>query len=174
MHQLLAIVEVDKESRVKCGGPGCKSYVYKRIHIVETETGLTVLGSDCYKHSFSQGSSSSIYTGSNSLQLTEEQRALLIENTQLLISRLEKELLTKKKNEMPVVEVSTSITAHDNKPSLDRDTAVGPLRRVRCYYCKNMMETDLLHTPAMGFKCQSCKELRVKPPGRKHIRSRRF
>lgn len=93
--ELLAIVEVGKEKRVRCQAPHCTHSVYRRIHIVRQESGIHVYGSSCFKHIF-EGlpiiSSPAIYTHSGgSRELTDEERRLLIENTEELIRRFEAE-----------------------------------------------------------------------------------
>ena len=47
--QLLAIVEVSPERRINCQAPGCGRSVYKRIHVVQENGALQVLGSECFK-----------------------------------------------------------------------------------------------------------------------------
>ena len=49
MSKLLAVVEVEKEKKVRCCAPECNKSVYKRIHIVEDNSEIIVLGETCYK-----------------------------------------------------------------------------------------------------------------------------
>ncbi len=46
--RLLAVVEVEKEQRIRCQQPGCNHTVYKAIHVVDEQGTLLVLGSTCF------------------------------------------------------------------------------------------------------------------------------
>jgi hypothetical protein len=59
--RLLAVVEVPQADRVVCQAPGCKHPVYKRIHVVQEDGRLTVLGSECFKKLFGEGHSAPSY-----------------------------------------------------------------------------------------------------------------
>lgn len=93
-HQLLAIVAVDPEHRVRCGQPGCGHSVYARIHVVRADGELLVLGSTCFEKRYGSGSAlgAPSYGGGNGRQLTPEERGLLEENTALLLAKFEQEL----------------------------------------------------------------------------------
>lgn len=93
-HQLLAIVAVDPEHRVRCGQPGCGHSVYARIHVVRADGELLVLGSTCFEKRYGSGSALGApnYGGGNERQLTPEERGLLEENTALLLAKFEQEL----------------------------------------------------------------------------------
>jgi len=90
---LLAIVEVDKSERVYCAQPGCHHTVYKAIHVVKEAGQLLVLGSTCFEKRY--GSLKALgkaqHWGGNGKLLTSEERALLAENTQALLTRFEAE-----------------------------------------------------------------------------------
>ena len=115
MTRLLAIVSVDRERRVRCRAPGCKRTVYAQIHVVETDEGtIEVLGSTCYGLIYKgELSRNSVYTGSSSRQLTEEERYLLEQNTEALIREFQEELERHEASTRPRQEVqalpSTSI-----------------------------------------------------------------
>lgn len=91
--RLMAIVEVDKAERVYCAQPGCHHTVYKAIHVVKERGQLLVLGSTCFQKRY--GSLNALgkaqYWGGNGKVLTPEERALLAENTQVLLARFEDE-----------------------------------------------------------------------------------
>ena len=91
--RLMAVVEVDKSERVYCAQPGCHHTVYKAIHVVKEGGELLVLGSTCFQKRF--GSLTALgkaqHGGGNGKVLTSEERALLAENTQALLSRFEAE-----------------------------------------------------------------------------------
>ena len=89
---LLAIVEVDKTDRVICRAPNCGHSIYKRIHVIKLDGKVTVYGSECFKRLL--GSEAGItphYGTSTSRQLTNEERQLLLENTESLIAQFEAE-----------------------------------------------------------------------------------
>ena len=85
---LLAIVEVDKSERVYCAQPGCHHTVYKAIHVVKEAGQLLVLGSTCFEKRY--GSLKALgkarHWGGNGKVLTSQERALLAENTQALLT----------------------------------------------------------------------------------------
>lgn len=89
MAKLLAIVEVDESDKVQCQEPGCGHGVYKRIHVVEVDGSIMVMGSTCYEKRF--GSAPQLqneFSGNGSgRRLTEAQRQLLLANTAALIEQ---------------------------------------------------------------------------------------
>ena len=89
--RLLAVVEVPQADRVVCQAPGCKHPVYKRIHVVQKNGQLTVLGSECFKKLFGEGHSAPSYGSGEGRLLTLEERQLLVENTACLIAQFEAE-----------------------------------------------------------------------------------
>lgn len=92
---LLAIVEVEKTDRVICRAPGCGHSVYKRIHVIRLDGKVTVYGSECFKRLRGYDASEQPHYGtSTGRKLTHEERQLLIENTEKLITQFEAELQT--------------------------------------------------------------------------------
>ena len=92
--QLLAIVEVPRDDRVRCQSAGCNHPVFRRIHVVRENSVVRVYGSKCFKKLFvglPVVSSMPQYTSSDGRHLTEEERQLLIENTERLIQQFESE-----------------------------------------------------------------------------------
>ncbi len=92
--QLLAVVEVPRDARVRCQAAGCHHPVFRRIHVVRDGAAVHVYGSECFKMLFessSVGSSTPRYTSSDGRHLTQEERQLLIENTERLIQQFEAE-----------------------------------------------------------------------------------
>ena len=90
---LLAVVGVDKEARVVCQAPGCGHGVYRRIHVVRHDDGrLGVYGSDCFERLFGHLLRQAPRYGSGEgRDLTAEERLMLAENTERLISSFEAE-----------------------------------------------------------------------------------
>lgn len=92
--KLLAVVEVPSEDRVRCQSTGCNHPVFRRIHVVRENSVVRVYGSECFKKLFiglPVASSIPQYTSSDGRHLTEEERQLLIENTERLIQQFESE-----------------------------------------------------------------------------------
>ena len=90
--QLLAVVEVPRDDRVRCQAAGCNHPVFRRIHVVHADAVVRVYGSECFKKLFSGlpiASSTPRYTSSEGRHLSEEERQLLIENTERLIEQFE-------------------------------------------------------------------------------------
>lgn len=88
---LLTVVEVSKDERVKCQAIGCNHSVYKRIHVIEENNTISVLGSECYKRLFGEVKRTPRYGVSKGKLLTTEERMLLIDNTARLIASMEAE-----------------------------------------------------------------------------------
>lgn len=91
---LLAILRVPKEQRVRCQAPGCQHSVYQRIHVVRLAGSITIYGSTCFKIHFeghSIGSSPPSYSTVTGKQLSDEERAMLDSNTELLLQQLANE-----------------------------------------------------------------------------------
>lgn len=156
MAKLLAVVSVDKSQRVRCRAPGCKCTVYAQIYVVETDEGkIQVLGSACYKNLYHKDESINkkpFYTGTSSRQLTEEERNLLDQNTEALIQKFEIELKQQKDFIQTGIDVQVSPHAHSNIPKSRKS------RSVKCHFCGAIMETFLVRAPAIGYKCQRCKD----------------
>lgn len=92
--QLLAVVEVPSENRVRCQSAGCNHPVFRRIHVVRENSVVRVYGSECFKKLFvglPVASSIPQFTSSDGRHLTGEERQLLIENTERLIQKFESE-----------------------------------------------------------------------------------
>ncbi|GHD04289.1 hypothetical protein GCM10007320_65060 [Pseudorhodoferax aquiterrae] len=86
---LLAIVEVEQSARVRCQEPGCRHSVYKAVHVVQDGASCIALGSTCFARRY--GSLSALgnptYGSGFGRKLTDEERALLEHNTQVLLAR---------------------------------------------------------------------------------------
>ena len=101
---LLAIVSVDRENRVRCGQPSCGHSVYRRIHVVRDEDGqLLVLGSTCFEKRFggAAGLGPAHHGGGDGRLLTDEERQLLLLNTEALIAQFEGEAAAKLAPKIP-------------------------------------------------------------------------
>ena len=93
--QLLAVVEVPRDDRVRCQANGCNHPVFRRIHVVRQDSVVQVCGSACFKKLFAGlpvASATPRYTTTEGRHLTDEERQLLIENTERLIQQFEAEL----------------------------------------------------------------------------------
>ncbi|MDQ2077564.1 hypothetical protein [Marinimicrobium sp. ABcell2] len=166
MHKIvsLAVVELPTNHKVRCQAPECLKPIWKAVHVVRIEGTLQVLGSSCFKklnHDLPPGVG--LYTGSSVRKLTEEERQLLIANTETLIQKLEQEF-QEAASPLQADVVERQIAA-DIQPPVAKRTG-GPPRTVKCFYCKHPMVTELTHTPGMGFKCATCKKNKVPPPPR--------
>lgn len=92
--ELLAIVEVPRDERVRCQAAGCNHAVFRRIHVVRKGEAVSVLGSQCFKRLFATlpvASAAPKYGSSEGRHLSDEERQLLIENTKRLIEQFEAE-----------------------------------------------------------------------------------
>ena len=90
---LLSIVEVSHANRIRCQADGCGHSVFKRIHVVLDNGKFHVLGSQCFATLY--GGLGTVaapyYGGGASRPLTDDERALLVENTARFIEQLENE-----------------------------------------------------------------------------------
>ncbi len=92
--ELLAVVEVPRDDRVRCQAAGCNHPVFRRIHVVREGAAISVYGSECFKRLFAElpiAASSPRYGSADGRHLTDEERQLLIENTDRLIQQFEAE-----------------------------------------------------------------------------------
>ena len=90
--RLRAIVAVDGKDRVRCQQPGSGHSVYAAVHVVEEDGKLMVLGSTCFAQRY--GSPAALGQaqyggGGGGRKLTDEERQLLIENTEALLAQFE-------------------------------------------------------------------------------------
>lgn len=92
---LLAIVGVEKAGAVQCQHPGCNHRVYRRIHVVDEDGRLLVLGSSCFAKRY--GSHAVLgqpsIGGANGRQLSDDERQMLVDNTAALLARFRQEHL---------------------------------------------------------------------------------
>jgi hypothetical protein len=82
---------------VRCQSTGCNHPVFRRIHVVRENSTIRVYGSECFKKLFvglPVASAMPQYTSSDGRHLTDEERQLLIENTERLIQQFESEFQT--------------------------------------------------------------------------------
>lgn len=171
MHELLQIVEVDPECKVRCCAPNCHRPVYKRIHVIRENGAIIVLGEICYKllYEGAESKKSNYFTG-HSRKLSAEERKLLIENTDALIKQFELESqVVIKKPAVPIYSSSPispypQSLRYERKALLPEIEPQGDSRRVTCFYCGTCMFTHLASTPAKGFKCAQCKVNNVSLP----------
>ena len=91
--KLLAIVSVERADRVRCGQPTCGHSVYRRIHVVIESGKLLVLGSTCFAKRYGTDSAlgTARFGGGEGRMLTDEERQLLLNNTEALLARFEEE-----------------------------------------------------------------------------------
>jgi hypothetical protein len=92
--ELLAIVEVDQAQRVVCQAEGCGHGVYRRIHVVRcADSRVRVYGSDCFGRLFHGliPEARPRYGSGDGRPLTDEERAMLVANTESLVAQFETE-----------------------------------------------------------------------------------
>lgn len=92
--RLLAILQLDREDRVRCQADGCNHVVYQRVHVVEQGGQVQVLGSTCFQRLVGQAhakASTPTFTSAEGRALSPEERALLLENTNALVAKLQAE-----------------------------------------------------------------------------------
>lgn len=90
---LLSIVEVSHANRIRCQADGCGHSVFKRIHVVLDNGKFHVLGSQCFAKFYGGlGTAAAPYYGDGGARpLTDDERAMLVENTARFIEQLENE-----------------------------------------------------------------------------------
>ena len=121
--QLLAVVEVPRDDRVRCQAAGCNHSVFRRIHVVRENSVVRVHGSECFKKLFvglPVASSMPRYSSSEGRHLTEEERRLLIENTERLVQQFESEYQAELARKAALVAVRPTPT--QTTPSLSPPT----------------------------------------------------
>ena len=90
--KLLAVLEVDKDKRVRCQFPGCKQTIYKSIHVIADRGELKVIGSTCVTKGNYGDMGAPAYTGGgNGKLLTQAEREMLEANTAQLVQQLKTE-----------------------------------------------------------------------------------
>jgi hypothetical protein len=90
---LLAVLEVDENSAIRCQSPGCNHHVFKSVHVLRSVEGFALLGSSCFKKLYRGKPESKLlplYTPKSGRRLTSGEQSLLAENTQTLVTRLER------------------------------------------------------------------------------------
>lgn len=89
---LLAVVEVSRDDRILCQAIGCGHSVFKRIHIMKIDNAFKVLGSQCFKRLYGhleRDASTPRYGSSDGIRLTDDERLVLLDNTERFIAKLE-------------------------------------------------------------------------------------
>ena len=77
--KLLAVLEVDKEKRVRCQFPGCKQTIYKSIHVIADRGELKVIGSTCVTKGNYGDMGAPAYTGGGNGKLLTKCAASLVQ-----------------------------------------------------------------------------------------------
>lgn len=89
MAQLLTVVEVPEPLKVRCRAEGCGRAVWRRIHVVEVDGEVTVLGSECYERLYGNGAGGPdepLFGGAaTGRELSPEERELLESNTEAFV-----------------------------------------------------------------------------------------
>jgi len=90
---LLAVIEVERGDAIRCQFPSCGHRVYKRIHVVEQEGTLKVIGSDCFEKLIGTHvvDATPKYGSGAGRGLSQAERELLQSNTAALVAILERE-----------------------------------------------------------------------------------
>ena len=168
MARLLAIVGVERAQAVRCQAHGCQRPVYRRIHVVEDEGRLQVLGSTCFEILYGDRlPGEAFYTGASDRRLSDEERRQLEQNTAALIAAFEAERQAECQRQQQAERRATEAHQRYNNvprrppatPSVPKAAAVG--RQVKCQFCGNAMLTQLDRAPAVGYKCQACRDAGV-------------
>jgi len=92
--ELLAVIEVSENNKVLCQFKNCNRPVFKKVHIVRNNEKIQILGSECYKKQYGEhhplNKVKPIYGAASGIALSENERSLLLENTEELIRQLGK------------------------------------------------------------------------------------
>ena len=89
---LIAVLTVTEDHRIRCQSLGCNHPVFKRIHVIRIGSEFRLLGSSCFRRTCicnPEGRQTPRYTSRAGRHLTEDERELLIENTEGLVAKLE-------------------------------------------------------------------------------------
>lgn len=162
MHELLAIIEVGKAHRVICQAPHCGRHVYKRIHVVNDDGRVTVLGEQCYSKLYLGGApatnTTSKYTGAESRELTPEEIDILLANTQALIQAFEDEAQQQLEQKRAEAEALERLREEERLKAQELANAHLnlPLRTVKCHNCRSTMQTRAKRVPVTGYRCVRC------------------
>jgi len=92
--ELLTVIEVSENNKVLCQFKNCNRPVFKKVHIVRNNEKIQILGSECYKKQYGEHHALNkvkpIYGAASGIALSEDERSLLLENTEELIRQLRK------------------------------------------------------------------------------------
>lgn len=132
--KLLAVVEVPRDDRVRCQSSGCNHPVFRRIHVVCENSIIRVYGSECFKKLFTGlpvASSTPQYTSSDGRHLTDEERQLLIANTERLIQQFEAEYQAEfaRKAELEAARLARVLKPSFSLPQQQPATVARPVTR---------------------------------------------
>jgi hypothetical protein len=101
--QLIAVIEVPEDKKVVCQSEGCGRSVYKSVHIVRMDGKLQIVGSECFKKHIGKHRSleklKPLYGSGEGIPLSEQERDLLLRNTERLIAEFEARYKNSKETE---------------------------------------------------------------------------
>lgn len=86
--ELLTVVTLDREGRVKCQHEGCGRHVFARVHVIRQNGKVSFVGSTCFRKLFGDLDLHPSFGGSNGLLLSEEQRKQILANTEAFLEEL--------------------------------------------------------------------------------------
>jgi hypothetical protein len=123
---LLAIIEVDREERIRCQAPGCNHPVYKRIHVVHAGGAFTAVGSECYRRLCGTGRPQESRPRLGFVdwkKLNDEERRLLSENTRRFVEMLQQKYpdLVNQPSTESTVGAAQKLSLDDLDPALVRE-----------------------------------------------------
>lgn len=87
--ELVTIVTVPQEQRVKCQHEGCGRHVYSKIHVVRKDDEITFVGQTCFRKLFGVLNLAPSFGGKGSTSLTEAEREQILQNSEEFLRELQ-------------------------------------------------------------------------------------
>lgn len=91
---LIAVVQLERADRVFCQAIGCGHTIFRRVHIVLSGTTFKLVGSDCFRRLYGhlpEEQRMPHYGNASGIEMSEEERQLVANNTAEFVARLEAE-----------------------------------------------------------------------------------
>lgn len=131
--ELLAVMSLDKADRARCQAPGCKHYIYARVHVVRESGAISFYGSECFKKRVGKYTQKPHYGDWGDKVLTPAEKEELMKNTERLLEYLQERYNTERNKAIP----EAKPVPQPLKSPTPSQTGYGGSRTLKCIGCGN-------------------------------------
>jgi hypothetical protein len=139
MVELVTVITLPEEGRVKCQHDGCGRNVFAQVHVIRRNGNVSFVGSTCFRRLFGDLDLQSSFGGKAGIPLTNDEREQILHNTESFLAQLK---------------TAYEPSAFEIKPSLTSalEPAIGNLEKVPYVARTGRGQPTHIHL----FRCLTC------------------